>query len=267
MPELKPSDPDRVIIISLPVVFLTVMGSIVMFLVGIVVVDRIVFIASPTPHPPAMAAEGDAGHPRLDEEAALVIGYAQAHPDPAIGGEFAAKLRSGEIVIVVVEPKDAAATFGLVGGRYVLTIDPKYVKAKPTQDEFEDMLSILSHEHAHYQQHLEGVMAAYYRRGDRPMSEAQCTLTILVEIDAHSKACRDAFAYGWTSGGALGDCARTPASSAEHFLRTRGSLLPECVSVWEFFAGRNQPAHGAFRKTRSKSAPKTRSSPLYLPPP
>ena len=159
------------------------------------------------------------------------------------------------------------ASFGPHGGVYVLTVDPDRLKAEPTLEEYEGILSILSHEHAHYRQYVEGEMANYLPHDGKKMSEAQCTLTILVEIDAHGKSCRDAKTYGWETSVAAAACVRTTATLAEYFLSERLDNYPECESVWGFYAGRTAEKLPVKPKTRSSGPPKRRSGAVYMPPP
>jgi hypothetical protein len=197
----------------------------------------------------------------------LVISYARAHPDPAISGPFADKLASGEIKVAIEKPREhAMASFGPHDGVYVLTFDPDRLKAEPTLEEYEGVLSILSHEHAHYRQYVEGEMTNYLPHGG-PMTEAQCTLTILVEIDAHGKACRDATAYGWKTSVATAACARTAASLGEYFLSERVDKYPECRPVWEFYAGHDDAKPAPKPKSSMRPAPRRRSAAIYMPPP
>jgi len=233
-------------------------ATFLMFLLGAVVT------ACVANRPPPAAAKKP---PTVAPAPNLVVGYARAHPDPVISGAFADKLASGEIKVVVEKPKEhAMASFGPRGGVYVLTVDPDRLKAEPSLEEYEGILSILSHEHAHYRQYVEGEMANYLPHGG-PMTEAQCTLTILVEIDAHGKACRDAKTYGWETSVAMHACERTTASLAEYFLSERLDTYPECKPVWEFYAGRATEKPPAKPKTRAASPPKRRSGAIYMPPP
>ncbi|MEK7546355.1 MAG: hypothetical protein AAB554_04770 [Patescibacteria group bacterium] len=209
---------------------------------------------------PSLAVVGPPG-------AGLVVGYAREHPDPAVNGPFADKLESGEIKIVAKKPKgDKLATFGPSGDGYSLTIDPDLLKPKPTRSEFEDALSVLSHEHAHYLQFIEGQMTNYHPAG-KPMTETRCTLVILVEIDAHGKSCRDARRYGWTSRQAVGACERTPATIAEFIYKDRSDAYPVCKDVWAFFAGKSKWSGNSKRKMRSLAEARPRNAPVYLPPP
>jgi hypothetical protein len=239
-------------------------GAIVMFLIGVVAASCA--IAPPqarSPAAPVVAKKGD--QPPL-----IVISYARKHPDPAVSGAFADKLASGEIKIVLAKPTEhAMASFGKRPAGFVLTVDPERLKPEPTLAEYEDVLAILSHEHAHYRQHVEDEMANYYPRGG-PMTEGQCTLTITVEIGAHGKTCRDARAYGWTSPAAKDACRKTTASIAEYFLRERVRTYPECAPVWEFFAGKDVDKKTSRKKTRTR-APRPVATgtgqPIYMPPP
>ncbi|HTK60208.1 MAG TPA: hypothetical protein VL283_03315 [Candidatus Baltobacteraceae bacterium] len=197
----------------------------------------------------------------------LVIAYARVHPDPAISVAFADKLESGEIKVVVEKPREhAMASFGPHDGVYTLTFDPARLKAEPTLEEYEGVLSILSHEHAHYRQYVEGEMTNYLPR-DGKMTEAQCTLTILVEIDAHGKACRDARTYGWETSVAAGACDRTIASLAEYFLSERLGSYPECKPVWDFYAGKTSANPAPKPQATYRKIPKRRTAGIYLPPP
>lgn len=198
----------------------------------------------------------------------LVVAYARKHPDSAISGSFGDKLKSGEIKIVVEKPKEhAMASFGRSGKGYALTIDPERLKSEPTVEEFETTLSILSHEHAHYRQFVEGEMSNYHPQGVT-MTETQCTLVILVEIDAHGKACRDAQAYGWTSRTAKSACERTMATIAGYLLTERGANFPECGPVWTFYFKHVPGARVDKPKARASSRlVKTRSGAIYMPPP
>lgn len=197
---------------------------------------------------------------------AVVVAYARKHPDPAISGPFADKLEKGEIGIVVGKPgAHALASFGPHDGKYVLTIDPAWLRWDPTPEEFEGTLSILSHEHAHYRQFVEGEMTNYSTTG-RKMSEAQCTLSILVEIDAHGKACRDARAFGWDAPLAQDSCHQTAAMAAEYFLKERLDAFPECKPVWDFYAGKKQ-GPSPRRNPRVVGPPTRRTGAIYLPPP
>lgn len=198
----------------------------------------------------------------------ILLGYAREHPDPAVSGPFTDKLKSGEIKSVLEKPREhAMASFGLRKDGYVLTIDPERLTKEPTTDEVEAVLSILSHEHAHYLQYVEGEMFNYHPRDGRPMTEAQCTLTILVEIDAHGKACRDARTYGWKSATALSSCDRTQATIAGFFLRERLATRPECKGVWEFYAGRASAEPQPKVRTRSEPPTRKRAGAIYMPPP
>lgn len=197
----------------------------------------------------------------------LMVSYARRHPDSTISGAFADKLRSGEIETRVEKPKEhAMASFGMRDGGYVLTIDPERLKQSPTEAEEEDVLSILSHEHAHYRQFVEGQMTNYHPT-DVTMSDTQCTLIVLVEIDAHGKACRDAQAYGWTSRVAQNACDRTMASIADYLLTERSFRYPECKPTWEFYS-RHVPGKRVGKpKARSTKILKKRRGDFYLPPP
>ena len=229
------------------------------FAIGIVATSCVMGTDQAPPRAPAV---------RRTPAPAILLGYARAHPDPAVSGPFADKLESGEIATVLEQPREhAMASFGRRKDGFVLTVDPERLKKKPTPDELEAALSILSHEHAHYRQYVEDEMINYRPRDGRPMTETQCTLTILVEIDAHGKACRDARKYGWTSNDALSSCDRTPATIAEFFLRERLATQPECGNVWNFFAGRESAEPPRKAKTRSDRAPRKRSGAIYMPPP
>lgn len=198
----------------------------------------------------------------------LVIAYARKHPDPAVRGPFADKLATGEIRILLEKPREhAMASFGRREGSYALTIDPALVAAEPTSAQLEDVLAILSHEHAHYRQYAEGQMTNYHPGVGR-MSETQCTLTILVEIDAHGKACRDAKAHGWSARAAKHSCDQTPASIASYFIRERLDRYAECKPVWEHFASHVPGAKLAAPKQRAAKPPRKRDLvPNDMPPP
>lgn len=190
------------------------------------------------------------------------------HPDPDIRGPFAAKMRGGEIALRIAVPdeEEAMATFGPHAGAYVLTIDPARVAGSASKAGTEELWSILSHEHAHYRQYVEGEMSNYGRLAGR-MTETACTLVVLVEIDAHAKACRDARAYGWNAPLALEACARTNATIAEHLLRARAQRAPECVPVWKHFAETVPKPRAAPPPARMKPPPQGRGGPIYLAPP
>jgi hypothetical protein len=250
---MKPfSDPRSALVVS---------GSIVLLFLGAAAASCVTASTSTTTPVTAQRPERivtDSPH--------LIVGYARKHPDKAVSGAFADKLERGEIRIVIEKPKEhAMASFGRREGTYVLTVDPDRLKPDPTQDEYEDVLAILSHEHAHYRQYVEDEMTNYHRRHDGRMSETGCTFTILVEIDAHAKTCRDAKAYGWTSSAAKHACASTSASIAGYFIKERLASYPECKAVWSDFAG--PPPKVSKPKPARRSAERKTTGAIYMPPP
>lgn len=204
------------------------------------------------------SAAAPAAHPELPApfvdapKDALLLAYIKRHPDPAISVTFAAKIAAGDILIRIETPKQhALASFGPYGTKYVLTFSPELLMARPDQDAYEHVLAILSHEHAHYRQYVEGEMTNYHIAGTR--SETQCTLTILVEVDASVKACRDVEKYQWKTASAQMECQRTILSLADYFLKERVADSPECRPVWESF--RRYPSAPAETCTNTVPSP------------
>jgi len=207
-----------------------------------------------------------APHARLAEDESLVVEYARQHPDPAINGPFADKLSRGDIRVAVEKPtEEALASIGPVQGKYVLTIDPKLLKTEPTQDELEDVFSVLSHEHEHYLQFTGGLVPGIYDADSR-LTEARCAFTVLVETDAYMKECRDALAFGWRSSVARDSCVHSQDEVAKHMLKHRARAFPECTGIWNQFI--NLPSIELREKVpvprKVRSGQRT---PIYLPPP
>lgn len=164
------------------------------------------------------------------ETSRAVVSLASKHPDPAISGVFADKIVSGEIIIDAEIPDEGVlASIGPVQGIYLLTIDPSLIKPGLTEEVF----MVLSHEHQHYRQFVENWIDE-----STPMTDTQCTMVILCEVDANAKSCRDAIRYGWSSPWKNDFCGRTMAQIAEYTLRRRKSRNPECEEVWNFYAQR-----------------------------
>ena len=173
--------------------------------------------------------------PEIDARVKRLIAAADTHPDPSISGEFAHKLRDGEIAIQLQTMSYAVAEFGRTSDRRgLLIIDPKYVTASVNQAGMEDLWVILSHEHEHYLQWLEDGKG--YAGAIAPFKDSACTFALAMEVDAHAVACRDARRYGWKDD--MGNCRLSSmAEVAKYKLKDWLVFNPECEKTWRFFAG------------------------------
>lgn len=166
------------------------------------------------------------------ETSRLVAGIARLHPDPAVSGPFASKLESGEVEAETrISEGGELASIGPNRGTYLLTIEPSLVKSGLSKEEMEGAFMVLSHEHRHFRQFEGGWMTP-----SDHMTDTQCSMLVLSEVDAYAKTCRDAIRYGWNGTWKDDFCGRTTAQIAESLFRRKKQFFPECVENWKFFA-------------------------------
>lgn len=162
--------------------------------------------------------------PRTDRLAAAI----KTHPDPQVSDDLLSPERGIRLVVTDLEYADGQ--FSVIDGHPTLMIRTGALEKTVTAEGIQMLWGILSHEHEHYRQWVEGESYAYMS-APHPLSETACTLAVTMEIGAYAKSCRDARKYGWDS--VLYQCDHVSiAFNADEKIRHDLAREPECENVW-----------------------------------
>jgi hypothetical protein len=168
--------------------------------------------------------------PRIERLAAAI----KTHPDPTVGRDFIGGDGMPGVRMEVATLADDDGQFAVVDGRPILDIRTSILDEAVSAQGLQKLWGVLSHEHEHYRQWLEGESVAYMSAA-RPFSETRCTMSVTLEVGAYAKSCRDAQLYGWDNVRYQCD-AISLKTIAQEKLAHELARFPECEPVWRLFA-------------------------------
>lgn len=173
-------------------------------------------------------------HPQVDPSLKRLVAAIRTHPDPLVGDDFLGVDGRPGIQAEIKEIEFADGKFSVVDGRPRLTIGRSVMDASVSAEGIQKLWGVLSHEHEHYRQWLEGETKAYMTP-ERRFSETRCIQAVTLEIGAYAAGCRDARKFGWD--GVRYQCEEISIeTNAKEKIDHSLAHAPECESIWRLLA-------------------------------